>query len=256
MLACRPADPSTADPLQNRRRALWLGDSHLHQAAGPAGGVGGALPAALQRLGRTYRHRCCLSRTVNNELNSSCCDDCKASRHRTFKPMSLHHTLQACALLSCAAAVVTSAAWRQLKAVSAQEGLVAAAYERRHGAHSRVLQVAKLYCFGASSGGLWRAGRAGVGRAHSVASVVRVGRAGSLLPMCTLTPLPAMTRRPVQLPARHDGRRRPPLRAAAGWGAPARTGPSELPGALQLLPAAAARGGTAGCIQPSDQQGP
>ena len=52
-----------------------------------------------------------------------------------------------------AAAVVTSLAWRELKAVSAREGLVAAAYERRHGAHSRVLQVAKLYCFGASSGG-------------------------------------------------------------------------------------------------------
>lgn len=52
-------------------------------------------------------------------------------------------------------AVVTSSAWRELKAVSAREGLVAAAYERRHGAHSRVLQVAKLYCFGASSGGCW-----------------------------------------------------------------------------------------------------
>ncbi|PRW33943.1 acyl- dehydrogenase family member 11-like [Chlorella sorokiniana] len=48
--------------------------------------------------------------------------------------------------------VVTSPAWRELKAVSAREGLVAAAYERRHGVHSRLLQVAKLYCFGASSG--------------------------------------------------------------------------------------------------------
>ena len=50
-------------------------------------------------------------------------------------------------------AVVTSAAWSELKAVSAREGLVAAPYERRHGEHSRVVQAVKLYLFGASSGG-------------------------------------------------------------------------------------------------------
>lgn len=49
-------------------------------------------------------------------------------------------------------AVVTSPAWQALKGVSAREGLVAAAYERRQGRHSRVVQMAKLYLFGASSG--------------------------------------------------------------------------------------------------------
>ncbi|KAL4443441.1 hypothetical protein ABPG75_011178 [Micractinium tetrahymenae] len=49
-------------------------------------------------------------------------------------------------------AVVTSPAWQALKAVSAREGLVAAAYERRQGQHSRIAQMAKLYLFGASSG--------------------------------------------------------------------------------------------------------
>lgn len=49
-------------------------------------------------------------------------------------------------------AVVTSTAWQRLKGVAAREGLVAGAYERRHGPHSRLLQVAKLYLFGASSG--------------------------------------------------------------------------------------------------------
>lgn len=48
--------------------------------------------------------------------------------------------------------VVTSPAWQALKAASAREGLVAAAYERRQGRHSRVVQMAKLYLFGASSG--------------------------------------------------------------------------------------------------------
>lgn len=49
-------------------------------------------------------------------------------------------------------AVMTSPAWQALKAASAREGLVAAAYERRQGRHSRVAQMAKLYMFGASSG--------------------------------------------------------------------------------------------------------
>lgn len=47
---------------------------------------------------------------------------------------------------------MTSPAWQALKAASAREGLVAAAYERRQGRHSRVAQMAKLYMFGASSG--------------------------------------------------------------------------------------------------------
>lgn len=50
-------------------------------------------------------------------------------------------------------AVVTSPAWQLLKEVAAREGLVASAYERRHAQHSRLLQLAKLYLFGASSGG-------------------------------------------------------------------------------------------------------
>ena len=48
--------------------------------------------------------------------------------------------------------MVTGPAWRSLKALSAREGLVAAAYERRQGACSRVVQLARLYLFGASSG--------------------------------------------------------------------------------------------------------
>ncbi|HKG95398.1 MAG TPA: acyl-CoA dehydrogenase family protein [Gemmatimonadaceae bacterium] len=47
--------------------------------------------------------------------------------------------------------IETSAAWRALDRVSAEEGLVAAAYERRHGEHSRVDQFARLYLFGPSS---------------------------------------------------------------------------------------------------------
>src|SRR5829696_7703668 len=47
--------------------------------------------------------------------------------------------------------IETSAAWRALDRVSAEEGLVAAGYERRHGARSRVDQFARLYLFGPSS---------------------------------------------------------------------------------------------------------
>ncbi|MDB4877392.1 MAG: uncharacterized protein JWM41_3838 [Gemmatimonadetes bacterium] len=47
--------------------------------------------------------------------------------------------------------IVVSAAWRALDRISAEQGLVATAYERRHGALSRVHQMAKLYLFHASS---------------------------------------------------------------------------------------------------------
>ena len=47
--------------------------------------------------------------------------------------------------------IVISDAWRALAGVSAEEGLVATAYERRHGAWSRVHQMAKLYLFHPSS---------------------------------------------------------------------------------------------------------
>jgi len=47
--------------------------------------------------------------------------------------------------------IVVSDAWRALDRISAAEGLVAIGYERRHGAWSRVHQMAKLYLFHASS---------------------------------------------------------------------------------------------------------
>jgi hypothetical protein len=49
-------------------------------------------------------------------------------------------------------AVVTSRAWRELKAVSAREGLIAIPYEQQEGQYSRIYQFAKLVMFGASSG--------------------------------------------------------------------------------------------------------
>jgi alkylation response protein AidB-like acyl-CoA dehydrogenase len=45
----------------------------------------------------------------------------------------------------------TSEAWRALDRVAAEEGLVAIAYERTHGARSRIDQFARLYLFGPSS---------------------------------------------------------------------------------------------------------
>ncbi|HLN29397.1 MAG TPA: acyl-CoA dehydrogenase family protein [Gemmataceae bacterium] len=44
-----------------------------------------------------------------------------------------------------------SRAWQELERISAEEGIVASAYERRHGAYSRIHQFARLYLFGASS---------------------------------------------------------------------------------------------------------
>jgi alkylation response protein AidB-like acyl-CoA dehydrogenase len=47
--------------------------------------------------------------------------------------------------------IETSDAWRELDRVSATEGIVATGYERRHGAHSRIDQFARLYLFAPSS---------------------------------------------------------------------------------------------------------
>jgi alkylation response protein AidB-like acyl-CoA dehydrogenase len=47
--------------------------------------------------------------------------------------------------------IETSDAWRELDHISATEGIVATAYERKHGAHSRVHQFARLYLFAPSS---------------------------------------------------------------------------------------------------------
>src|SRR5450759_3085392 len=44
----------------------------------------------------------------------------------------------------------TSDAWRELDRISATEGIVATAYERAHGAHSRIDQFARLYLFAPS----------------------------------------------------------------------------------------------------------
>ncbi len=47
--------------------------------------------------------------------------------------------------------IQTSDAWRELDRIAAAEGIVAAAYERAHGAHSRIDQFARLYLFAPSS---------------------------------------------------------------------------------------------------------
>ncbi len=47
--------------------------------------------------------------------------------------------------------IETSDAWRELDRIAATEGIVATAYERAHGAHSRIHQFARLYLFTPSS---------------------------------------------------------------------------------------------------------
>ena len=47
--------------------------------------------------------------------------------------------------------IVTSDAWRELDRIAAEEGIVATAYERKHGALSRIDQFAKLYLYAPSS---------------------------------------------------------------------------------------------------------
>ncbi|NXY84944.1 ACD11 dehydrogenase, partial [Alcedo cyanopectus] len=49
--------------------------------------------------------------------------------------------------------ILTSSAWRRMKEISAEEGLVAEAYERRYANWSRLYQAAKLYLFSTFSGG-------------------------------------------------------------------------------------------------------
>lgn len=51
--------------------------------------------------------------------------------------MLLLHATPTCVLST----VVTSSGWQTQKEVSAREGLIAIAYERRHGEHSRIYQV-------------------------------------------------------------------------------------------------------------------
>ncbi|XP_071428266.1 acyl-CoA dehydrogenase family member 11-like [Pithys albifrons albifrons] len=47
----------------------------------------------------------------------------------------------------------TCSAWRRMKEISAEEGLIAEAYERRYSNWSRLFQAVKLYLFSSSSGG-------------------------------------------------------------------------------------------------------
>uniref|UniRef100_A0A8C5X6A0 ACD11 dehydrogenase n=1 Tax=Malurus cyaneus samueli TaxID=2593467 RepID=A0A8C5X6A0_9PASS len=47
----------------------------------------------------------------------------------------------------------TCSAWRRMKEISAEEGLIAEAYERRYSNWSRLYQAVKLYLFSGSSGG-------------------------------------------------------------------------------------------------------
>ncbi|XP_077776309.1 acyl-CoA dehydrogenase family member 11-like isoform X1 [Podarcis muralis] len=48
--------------------------------------------------------------------------------------------------------IITCPAWKRMKEISAEEGLIAEAYERRYSNWSRVHQIAKLYLFAPSSG--------------------------------------------------------------------------------------------------------
>ncbi|KAM6297980.1 acyl-CoA dehydrogenase family member 11-like [Aegotheles albertisi] len=49
--------------------------------------------------------------------------------------------------------IVTCSAWRRMKEIAAEEGLIAEAYERRYSNWSRLHQAVKLYLFSAFSGG-------------------------------------------------------------------------------------------------------
>ncbi|KAM9280919.1 acyl-CoA dehydrogenase family member 11-like [Morus bassanus] len=49
--------------------------------------------------------------------------------------------------------IVTCSAWRRMKEIAAEEGLIAEAYERRYSSWSRLHQAVKLYLFSSSSGG-------------------------------------------------------------------------------------------------------
>ena len=47
---------------------------------------------------------------------------------------------------------MTCESWKKLKCVSAQEGIVASAYERNYGKYSRLFQMMKNYLYYPSSG--------------------------------------------------------------------------------------------------------
>ncbi|XP_040504202.1 acyl-CoA dehydrogenase family member 11 isoform X2 [Gallus gallus] len=49
--------------------------------------------------------------------------------------------------------IVTCSAWKRMKEIAAEEGLIAEAYERRYSNWSRVYQAVKLYLFSTASGG-------------------------------------------------------------------------------------------------------
>ncbi|NXG54632.1 ACD11 dehydrogenase, partial [Hemiprocne comata] len=49
--------------------------------------------------------------------------------------------------------ILTCPAWRRMKEIAAEEGLIAEAYERRHSNWSRLHQAVKLYLFSSCSGG-------------------------------------------------------------------------------------------------------
>ncbi|XP_064890006.1 acyl-CoA dehydrogenase family member 11 isoform X2 [Columba livia] len=49
--------------------------------------------------------------------------------------------------------IITCSAWRRMKEIAAEEGLIAEAYERRYSNWSRMYQAVKLYLFSSSSGG-------------------------------------------------------------------------------------------------------
>ncbi|XP_056384655.1 acyl-CoA dehydrogenase family member 11-like [Hyla sarda] len=48
--------------------------------------------------------------------------------------------------------IITCPAWQKMKVVSAEEGLVAEAYERKYSSWSRLIQIVKLYLYAPSSG--------------------------------------------------------------------------------------------------------
>ncbi|XP_066459876.1 acyl-CoA dehydrogenase family member 11-like [Eleutherodactylus coqui] len=48
--------------------------------------------------------------------------------------------------------IITCPAWQKMKVVSAEEGLVAEAYERKYSSWSRLIQIVKLYLYSPSSG--------------------------------------------------------------------------------------------------------
>ncbi|BFZ04646.1 hypothetical protein BsWGS_07685 [Bradybaena similaris] len=50
--------------------------------------------------------------------------------------------------------LITSSAWKKMKEISAEEGLIACGYERKYGEWSRLYQIAKFYLF-EPSGGLY-----------------------------------------------------------------------------------------------------